>query len=134
MASTAAFGGELRRLRQNAGFSLAELAERVHYSKGYLSKVENGTVPPNESLAAMCDEVLGTAGALTALLAAAGGTRRARRPGRASAPFGLPAVTTHFTGRSAETVAVLAALRENTGPCVLSGMAGAGKTALAVWC
>jgi tetratricopeptide (TPR) repeat protein/DNA-binding XRE family transcriptional regulator len=133
MTESATFGGELRRLRQNAGISLATLADRVHYSKGYLSKVENGSSQPNESLAAMCDDVLRTEGALTALLADAGGRRRAKRQSGAT-PFGLPPVTVHFTGRAPETAEVLAALRTGRGPCVLSGMAGVGKTALAVRC
>lgn len=133
MAESDTFGGELRRLRRDAGISLSTLADRVHYSKGYLSKVENGSSQPNESLAAMCDEVLATGGALTALLADAGGRRRAKRHGGA-APFGLPAATAHFTGRAAEMADVLAALRTETGPCVLSGMGGVGKTALAVRC
>lgn len=131
MTESATFGGELRRLRRDAGISLSTLAERVHYSKGYLSKVENGSSQPNESLAAMCDEVLATGGALTALLADAGGRRRPKRHGGA-APFGLPAATAHFTGRAAEMADVLAALRTGTGPCVLTGMGGVGKTALAV--
>lgn len=132
--AAAPFGAELRRLRLNVGYSLAKLADRVHYSKSYLSKVENGNAPPNESLAAMCDEVLRANGALTALLAGAGGRRRSRRKSDATRPFGLPTVTTHFTGRAAEIAEVLAALRQHTGPCVLNGMAGAGKTSLAVWC
>jgi tetratricopeptide (TPR) repeat protein/DNA-binding XRE family transcriptional regulator len=133
MTESATFGGELRRLRRDAGISLSTLAERVHYSKGYLSKVENGSSQPNDALAAMCDEVLATGGALTALLADAGGRRRAKRHGGA-APFGLPTATAHFTGRAGEMADVLAALRTSTGPCVLSGMGGVGKTALAVRC
>ncbi|NBH03695.1 helix-turn-helix transcriptional regulator, partial [Amycolatopsis sp. SID8362] len=42
MSERATFGAELRRLRHAAGLSLTELADRVHYSKGYLSKVETG--------------------------------------------------------------------------------------------
>ncbi len=134
MTETATFGGELRRLRNDAGFSLGRLAGRVHYSKGYLSKVENGVAQPNESLAAMCDDVLSTGGALTALLVSTGGSRRARRQGRSTAPFGLPPVTRYFTGRVAETAEILVALRDSASPCVLSGMAGVGKSALAVRC
>ena len=134
MAENATFGGELRRLRRDAGVSLAALAERVHYSKGYLSKVENGSSLPNPSLAALCDEVLATGGALTALLADAGGRRRATRSDGTRTSFGLPAVTSHFTGRAAEVATVLAALRTDAATCVVTGMAGVGKTALAVWC
>jgi transcriptional regulator with XRE-family HTH domain len=59
-------GSELRRYRQAAGLSLAELAERVHYSKGYLSKIENGLHPPGIELLRLCDAVLGADGKLVA--------------------------------------------------------------------
>jgi transcriptional regulator with XRE-family HTH domain len=62
------FGSELRRLRHDAGVSLSELARRVHYSKSYLSKVENGRARPNDSLAALCDQEFSTGGALAALM------------------------------------------------------------------
>jgi transcriptional regulator with XRE-family HTH domain len=62
------FGAELRRFRMAAGLSLAELAKAVHYTKGYLSKVENSDKPPNPILARLCDATLGADGALMALL------------------------------------------------------------------
>ena len=43
------FGAELRRRRVAAGLSLAQLAARIHYSKGYLSKIETGHKPPGSS-------------------------------------------------------------------------------------
>jgi hypothetical protein len=43
----------------------------VHYSKGYLSKIENGGRSPNHTLAAQCDAVLGTGGRLVAAVEAA---------------------------------------------------------------
>lgn len=63
------FGVELRRRRVAAGLSLAQLADRIHYSKGYLSKIENGGKPPGADLARRCDAVLGADGALAALVA-----------------------------------------------------------------
>ncbi|SEF24632.1 Helix-turn-helix domain-containing protein [Amycolatopsis pretoriensis] len=63
MPGSATFGGELRRFRNDAGLSLAMLADRVHYSKDYLSKVENGVASPNETLAASCDDVRSAAAA-----------------------------------------------------------------------
>ncbi|MBV9314344.1 MAG: helix-turn-helix transcriptional regulator [Pseudonocardia sp.] len=42
-------GSELRRLRTEQGLSLAEAGRRVHYTKGYLSKIETGK-RRNESL------------------------------------------------------------------------------------
>ncbi|UVS81557.1 MULTISPECIES: helix-turn-helix domain-containing protein [Actinokineospora] len=62
------FGEELRRLRQSKGMSLASLGAAVYFTKGYLSKVENGRARPNPALAALCDRALGADGALTALL------------------------------------------------------------------
>jgi transcriptional regulator with XRE-family HTH domain len=62
------FGPELRRRRLDAGLSLAQLAEQIHYSKSYLSKVETGLKPPGASLARQCDAALGANGALSALV------------------------------------------------------------------
>ena len=66
------FGSELRRLRQSKGMSLASLGQAVYFTKGYLSKVENGRARPNPALAALCDRALGSGGALSALLEKAG--------------------------------------------------------------
>ncbi|MFD0638231.1 multiprotein-bridging factor 1 family protein [Catenulispora yoronensis] len=57
-----AFGRELRRLRLTAGMSQAELANVLHFSKSYLSKVENGAKPATMDLARRCEAVLGAAG------------------------------------------------------------------------
>lgn len=61
------FGAELRRRRREAGLSLNQLAERVHYHKGYLSKIENGQKCPSEGLARQCDAELRAGGDLLAL-------------------------------------------------------------------
>jgi transcriptional regulator with XRE-family HTH domain len=60
------FGAALRHWRQTAGLSLADLAREVHYSKGYLSKVETGMAQGSPQLAALCDDVLAAGGELTA--------------------------------------------------------------------
>lgn len=62
------FGTEMRRLRQEAGLSLGEVARRTNYSKGQISKVENGHSRPSMGLARMLDNVLSTGGALTSIL------------------------------------------------------------------
>jgi tetratricopeptide (TPR) repeat protein/DNA-binding XRE family transcriptional regulator len=62
------FGVELRRLRTAAGLSLAVLAAQVHYSKGYLGKIETGFKQPGVDLARRCDAVLGAGGRLAALV------------------------------------------------------------------
>src|SRR5262245_901093 len=64
----ATFGAELRRRRTAAGLSLAEFAKRVHYSKGYLGKIETGEKPPGADLARRCDAVLDAGGHLVALV------------------------------------------------------------------
>jgi transcriptional regulator with XRE-family HTH domain/tetratricopeptide (TPR) repeat protein len=131
MSERATFGAELRRLRQAAGLSLNDLAGRVHYSKGYLSKVETGLTTPNAALAALCEAELDAAGALTALLPREPARRRTRPDVR---PSGLPPAAGDFTGRAAELREVRDALEADAGVCVVSGMGGVGKTALAVRC
>ncbi|HWC82116.1 MAG TPA: tetratricopeptide repeat protein [Pseudonocardiaceae bacterium] len=130
-----AFGAELRRLRTTAGMSLSELANRIHYSKGYLSKVETGTAQPNQTLASLCDDVLESEGVLVAVV-----PQHRRQRGRPRGPAvriaGLPADVAHYTGRADQLAELRAVLRadEPTAPatCVVHGMAGVGKTAFAV--
>ncbi|MFE4176456.1 helix-turn-helix domain-containing protein [Streptomyces sp. NPDC056909] len=49
------FGAELRRLREDAGMTLQQLADVTSYSRGHLSKIERGTNPPTMNLAQRCD-------------------------------------------------------------------------------
>jgi transcriptional regulator with XRE-family HTH domain len=65
------FGGELRRQRIAAGVSLSQLARRTHYSKGYLSKIQNGHRTAGHDLAAQCDAALAAEGRLVSVLDAA---------------------------------------------------------------
>lgn len=138
MYQGAGFGRELRRLRESAGLSLAALADRTHYSKSQLSKVENDKARPSLKLAVSCDEILGADGALTGLL----GVMEPRVPGRRQriAPVsGIPRDTAVLYGRGAVLDRVLSVLSA-PGPGipgvarvgVISGMGGVGKTALAV--
>ena len=62
------FSSELRRRRREADLSLGDLAKLVHYSKGYLSKVENGHKPPAIDLARRCDVALSAGGDLAGLV------------------------------------------------------------------
>jgi WD40 repeat protein/transcriptional regulator with XRE-family HTH domain len=61
-------GAELRRLRTGQGMSLSELARQMNYSKGYLSKIENGKKRITPEVAQLADQVLETGGVLAALL------------------------------------------------------------------
>ncbi|WP_370949033.1 NB-ARC domain-containing protein [Amycolatopsis sp. cg5] len=131
MSERATFGAELRRLRRAAGVSLTEFAARTNYSKGYLSKIETGLALPNPAFAEQCERELQLTGALTALLPREPAKRRTRPDARLS---GLPPATAIFTGRAAEFQAVRAALESDGGICVISGMGGVGKTALANRC
>jgi transcriptional regulator with XRE-family HTH domain len=74
------FGAELRRLRTEAGVSLAQLASVVHYSKGYLSKIENGHKQPQLDLARRCDTELHASGVLARLLVAPPGHTHLAEP------------------------------------------------------
>ncbi|HKS47088.1 MAG TPA: tetratricopeptide repeat protein [Amycolatopsis sp.] len=123
------FGAELRNLRHQSGMSLTELARRVHYTKGYLSRIETGAAAPNRGLALLCEAELGAPGALTALLPAEPIKRRTRPLRR---PSNLPVATTTFSGRRIEQERIKDALAGGGAVCVVSGLGGTGKTALAV--
>ncbi|MFI0983192.1 helix-turn-helix domain-containing protein [Streptomyces sp. NPDC021093] len=103
------FGSELRRARQAAGLTVAELAARVHYSKGQISKVETGHKRPTDELGRLCDAELGADGALLSLLPGAGrtapfGPHRTAPPG----PARRQIVTAGAASVLAGTVTVLA--------------------------
>lgn len=65
------FGEELRRMRLAVGLTLSDLAQRVHYSKGQLSKVERGIKRPSRELVRLCDATLDARGALASLVSEA---------------------------------------------------------------
>lgn len=72
------FPTQLRRLRRQRGLSLADMARRTHYSKGYLSKIETGAKRVTDDVARRCDEILQADGGLLRLL-----TKNAEDPGQA---------------------------------------------------
>src|SRR5262249_37526298 len=61
------FGIELRRRRLEAGLSLTEFSNRIHYSKGYLSRIETGAKPAGSDFARRCDAALDAGGELARL-------------------------------------------------------------------
>lgn len=144
--SSRAFGERLRTLRTTRGLSLAELSARVHYSKGYLSKVENGDKPPTVQLARGCDQALNADGGLLRLLIgmpnlqpAQGVARSAKPSGRRDSrprPAQLPAAVADFTGRGFE-IGQLDAMLAGRAPdgmliVLIEGLGGIGKTTLAL--
>src|SRR6266545_1085382 len=137
MADHGIFGAELRRRRLNAGLSLTGLARLSHYSKGYLSRIETGAVAPNRKIAWICDSALGAGGALAAVVPSSGPSRDGPQHGRRPL-LGLPGDTIHFTGRVAELerlATLLGGAATSSGcavVCAIDGMAGVGKTALAI--
>ncbi|MEV5953670.1 helix-turn-helix transcriptional regulator [Streptomyces sp. NPDC051987] len=62
------FGPELRRRREESSLSLARLADAVHISKSYLSKIERGLATPTGRIARALDTKLDARGELAALL------------------------------------------------------------------
>jgi transcriptional regulator with XRE-family HTH domain len=113
----ATFGAELRRRRMEASLSLAQLATRVHYSKGYLSQIENGHRQPTSSLARLCDSMLGAGGVLSALV-----------PSRTRTD--LPQETAHLVGRRS-ALDWLDVETPHAQVVIIEGAAGIGKTMLA---
>ncbi len=101
-----AFGEALRQLRTRRGLSLAELSRLIHYSKGYLSNIENGRKPPTVDVAGRLDDVLG--GSLSDLV----DSRYCPYLGLAA--FG-PGDTKWFFGRERTTAALLGRLADTPG-------------------
>lgn len=60
------FGSRLREYRDHRGWSLGDLARATHFSRSYLSNVENGRKPATEDVARRCDEALRAKGELIA--------------------------------------------------------------------
>ncbi|MBT2401806.1 helix-turn-helix domain-containing protein [Streptomyces sp. ISL-100] len=136
------FGEELRRLRSERGISLTALARSIHYSKGYLSKIENGGKPPTPDVARRCDEALGAGGSLVRLVADVPPARRplppqlpgpadAVCPYRGLAAFG-PEHAQWFFGRERATAELVGRLAERAGngPLAVVASSGAGKSSL----
>ncbi|MGE7438932.1 nSTAND1 domain-containing NTPase [Kitasatospora sp. NPDC001175] len=143
------FGARLRELRAARQVSLSELARLIHYSKGYLSKIENGTKPATPDVARRCDEALRSGGVLLRLVGAAAARTAVPAPGRPQSraaesdtvrpecPYpGLAAFGSRearwFFGREAVTTALLDRLAERIGhgPVALVAPSGAGKSSL----
>jgi len=141
------FGGLLRSLRTAAGLTQEELGEAARVSYRSISDLERGVSrSPHRDTARLLADALGLSGDDRAGFEAAArgrppvsgaGTPRALAGGIAAATRTLPRDIASFTGREREIASILAAV---TGAdaggvvdiCAVGGMAGAGKTALAV--
>jgi tetratricopeptide (TPR) repeat protein/transcriptional regulator with XRE-family HTH domain len=127
-------GQLLRRLRRESGLSLQQMADRTHFNKGYLSRVENGKQSISVAVAEACDKVLGTASELTVRATTA--LERVRRDRMPLAQ--LPAAPSALVGRDGPLVRLgelLAAHQQQSGavPIVcIDGPPGVGKTAVAL--
>src|SRR5829696_3710368 len=119
------FGAVLRRRRKEAGLSLADFSRRTNFSPGYLSKIENGRSRASRYIAEVCDQALDAGGDLLALVP---------DNGDGQPTVGLPDLGPVLLGRGVELEQLTAALQNPRGPAalVIAGLAGIGKTALAV--
>jgi WD40 repeat protein/transcriptional regulator with XRE-family HTH domain len=135
-------GARLRQLRQARGWSLAEMARQVPYSKSYLSKLETGAKRITPDIARCLDEALGTDGALAAVLRISdgpvpagderepAGTEVCPYPGLAA--FG-PDQARWFFGRDQVTAHLISQLDDRLaggGLLAVVAPSGAGKSSL----
>jgi transcriptional regulator with XRE-family HTH domain len=139
------FGGLLRSLRTAAGLTQEELAEAARVSYRSVSDLERGVSRfPRRDTARLLADALGLSGddrarfeaAARGRLPAAGNSAPGPLPGGiAAATRTLPRDIASFTGREREIESVLTAVGNVGGVvdiCTFGGMAGVGKTALAV--
>ncbi|MEV3987574.1 helix-turn-helix domain-containing protein [Streptomyces sp. NPDC049837] len=136
--TAASFPARLRHLRLRRGLSLADLARRTHYSKGYLSKIETGAKRVTVDVARRCDQVLCAEGELLRLVreTPAPHAPPAGQPDGACPYRGLSAFTPRdagwFFGRERATAALVERVFERVGggPLLLVAPSGAGKSSL----
>ncbi|VVJ18913.1 Transcriptional regulator [Amycolatopsis camponoti] len=128
------FGTRLRRLRRAAELTQEALAEKSGLSGQAVGALERGDrrYPHRETLDRLAD-ALGLTGDGRAEFAAAA-ARPGSPAGTAVVPRELPGGVAAFTGREAELDRVLGLLGESRqgGVVAVAGMAGVGKTALAL--
>ncbi|NUP44452.1 MAG: tetratricopeptide repeat protein [Streptomyces sp.] len=123
------FSSTLRRLRSQRGLSLRQFAQIVHYSPGWLSRIERGQAAPTLALARSCDDALSAEGELLKL---------ARLEAQSQLrPAQLPSAVAGFVGRTHALGELDAAIAkaEHTGTALtvaIDGPPGAGKSALTI--
>ncbi|MFC5721018.1 XRE family transcriptional regulator [Streptomyces gamaensis] len=131
----------LRSLRQERGISLAKLAGLTFYTKGYLSKVENGEKPLTLAVARACDDALKTEGLLERVVLEDNDSQDQNNgepleecPYRGLSAYG-PDDARWFFGRERDTAALVSLLgehleSESPGLLMLVAPSGAGKSSL----
>lgn len=122
------FGALLRERREAAGLTVTAFARTIYYTKSHVSKVERGETIPDLDFVKACAGELDIPDHLVLRLAEA--------PARRTRPFSrlhtLPAAPAGFVGRADELRLIDTVLRRQSGVCVITGIGGSGKTALAV--
>ncbi|MFC3737624.1 ATP-binding protein [Paractinoplanes deccanensis] len=119
---------QLSSIKELSGLSLRALARRAELSSSSLSRYLTGQlVPPWEAVVALCRAVGRDPRPLRAVWAAASAAGAAPPPRRND----LPADLFDFTGRESERARV-EELVSTAGAVAVDGMAGVGKTSLAV--
>ena len=131
------FGALLRGLREGAGLSQEELAERAALSSHAVSALERGTRtrPYPHTIRALADALAATEADRARLIAAVPARSRSTRAARDTAPTvrsrELPLPATPLVGRDAEVDRVVELVREQR-LVTLTGTGGVGKTRLAL--
>ncbi|NUS73559.1 MAG: helix-turn-helix domain-containing protein [Corynebacteriales bacterium] len=119
---------QLARIKELSGLSLRALAREAGLSSSSLSRYLTGRlVPPWEAVIALCRAVQRDPRPLRAIWVEANKSGPAPPPRRNDVPADL----FDFTGREAES-ALIEELLRTTGSAAIDGMAGVGKTSLAV--
>ena len=132
------FGGLLRRLRAEAGLTQEELAEAASLSPRSVSDLERGiNLTARKDTARLLADALRLSGQERSLFEAAARGRVLAGASAAAATRTLPRDIASFTGRGAELGQLMAQLTDAAGGgvvgiCAIGGMAGIGKTTLAV--
>ncbi|HUC57052.1 MAG TPA: tetratricopeptide repeat protein [Streptosporangiaceae bacterium] len=127
------FGALLRQLREAAGLTQEELAEAARLSPRAISDLERGVnkTARKETTRLLADALHLAGDSRAEFEAAARG--RPTVAGLASATWMLPRDMRGFIGRGSELAQVIAvSASDSSGLCTIGGMAGVGKTALAV--
>ena len=135
MTDEGALAERLRALREAAGFSQEELAERAGLSSHAISALERGTRtrPYPHTVRALCDALGADAEARAALIAAVPArTRSSRAPSDSAATArSIPVPATVLLGRD-EAMARVTDLVRDQRLVTLTGIGGVGKTRLAL--